>query len=76
MKPYERFALFICALLAAAFVYVIVTPLPYDEPTLSEVEPRNAWGQHLPLDIGRLCEGTVLQWHSKCIERKEAQADE
>ena len=75
MKPSEKITLATIVVLLAALVWLLTAPLPYEELP-SERTERNPWGQHLPLDTERLCEGTVLQWHTECVRRAEALASE
>jgi hypothetical protein len=75
MKLRELITLYFITVAIVTLVYVLVTPMMYDTAELEEEHPpRNAWGQHLPLDTSELCDGTVLQWHTECVKRK-AEAD-
>jgi hypothetical protein len=71
MKRSERIAILIIILALVSFVWLLVTPLPVDQVPQEGAPPRNPWGQHLPLDLDEVCDGTVLQWTQRCIELED-----
>jgi hypothetical protein len=74
MKLREMLTLYFIVVAVVTLVYVLIVPMTYDTAELEEELPRNPWGQHLPLDMSELCDGTVLQWHTECVKRAEEAA--